>query len=125
MPQHVERQVLKGSLVVEYTCQVVHVGADLGEDILAHHLHRALRPFGDRLAGQRLAQHERQGGRQRHVVRLVGADDGVGIGPHLDCRAEIVANAGIARGADRLVADLLDRIVTGAGNRFGGRTFRV
>ncbi len=123
--QDVERQVLEGALVVEHIGQPVHVGADLGEDILAHQINRRAGAFGHRFAGQRLAQHQRQRGGQWDIARRLGAYDRIGRGAHFDRRVEIAANAGIARGADRFVADLFDRVVTGARDRFGRRALAM
>ena len=123
--QDVERQVLEGALVVEHIGQPVHVGADLGKDILAHQINPRAGAFGHRFAGQRLAQHQRQRGGQRDIARRRGAYDRIGRGAHLDRRVEIAANARIARGADRFVADLFDRVVTGARDRFGRRALAM
>ena len=125
MAEHVERQVLEGPLVVERVGKAVHVGADLGEDIAAHHVHARLCAVGHGFARQCLAQHQRKRGRQRHLVRLARLGDGVGRGAQFERGVEIAANAVIAVAADRFVADPLDRVVAGARDRLGRRALGV
>ena len=73
MPQHIERQILEGTLIVEGIGEPVHIGADLCKNIVSNQIDGRLSPFGDRLSGQSLAQHQRQCRGKRHVFRFVRA----------------------------------------------------
>ena len=109
--QHVERQFLERFLVVEAQRQRLEIAARLCLDPLAHHIDAVLRGLGDRAPGQLLAQHQRQRGRQRHFVGRTGAGDRVAREAIVERGVEIFADPGIIVRAERLVADLLDRLV--------------
>ena len=123
--QHVERQVLEGALIVEHIGQPVHIGADLGKDVLAHQIKTALgrvRALALRSAPRAASATARWEG---HIAGLVRAHDRIGSRyasrpPSSDCR-----ECRIAVCADRFVANLFDGVVAGARDRFGRRALAM
>jgi hypothetical protein len=125
MAQHVERQFLEGGLVFEIVGHGSDVHARLCLDFLTHHVDAFAGALGDRIAGERLAQHQRQRGRKRHLRGFGGARDRIGRRAHLDRRCEIGADARIAGRAQSFVAGLFDRVVTGARDRLARGAARM
>ena len=121
LAQHLDREVLKRLLVVKLVRQRREIAASALLHELADQIDALLRAARDRSAGQRLAHHQRYGGGERHVARFGGAGDRVAGGAQLGRSGEVLANACKALRAERLVADLLDRVIDRARNRIARR----
>jgi hypothetical protein len=121
--KHLHREGLEGALVVEREREAGQIGALL--DPVAHQSQAGRGGGGRLLAGQRLAHHQRQRGRQRHLFARAGAGDRIGAQPHVERMAQIVGDARIAAAAQRLDARTLDRVEHRARHCLGGGVAQV
>ena len=120
LTQHLDRKILKRLLVVELVGKRREIAAGALVDEIANEIDALLRALGDRLTGERLAHHQRNGGGERHVARFDRAGDRVTGGAQLGRSGEVLAHTCKALRAQRLVADLLDRIIHRARHRIAG-----
>src|SRR5690606_16214669 len=123
--QHVDRQRLERPPVVDRQREPFEVVAGAALDVLAHQLDTLARGFGHRLAGQLLAQHQRERGLDRDFGRVRRAHDRIGGRAQLGRRGEVLAHARIVVLAERLVAHAFDRVVAGARLGLGGHAAPV